>query len=107
MVTKCTAKIDICSMMGFDLAGPVCLTPTARKECQTSPAHSYTRVCVLPCIYISTCLSEATSSVLYLRTLLRALDWAATNQYDVRALLEKMLTTAKNVGALYNVFFDR
>ena len=59
------------------------------------------RVCV------SMCLSDATSSVLYLRTLLRALDWAAVNHYDVRALLEKMLTTAKNVGALYSVFFDR
>lgn len=56
---------------------------------------------------VAMCLSDATSSVLYLRTLLRALDWAAVNQYDVRALLEKMLTTAKNVGALYSVFFDR
>ena len=53
------------------------------------------------------CFSDATSSALYLRTLLRALDWAAMNKYDVRALLEKMLTTAKNVGALSNVFFDR
>ncbi|CAM9111400.1 unnamed protein product, partial [Laminaria digitata] len=61
---------------------------------------------LFPSMVESILLSEATSSVLYLRTLLRALDWAATNQYDVRALLEKMLTTAKNVGALYNVFFD-
>lgn len=51
--------------------------------------------------------SVATSSALYLRTLLRVLDWAAANAYDVRALITKMLTTATSVGALYNVFFDR
>lgn len=51
--------------------------------------------------------SDATNSALYLRTLLRVLDWAAVNAYDVRALLTKMLTIATSVGALYNVFFDR
>lgn len=50
--------------------------------------------------------SDATSSALYLRTLLRALDWAASNSYDVRELLRNMLKT-KTVGQLYNVFFDR
>lgn len=50
--------------------------------------------------------SDATSSALYLRTLLRALDWAASNKYDVRALLKNMLEAA-TVGQLYDVFFDR
>lgn len=49
--------------------------------------------------------SDATSSALYLRTLLRALDWAASNAYDVRALLRNMLRSS-TVGQLYNVFFD-
>ncbi|CAM9646594.1 unnamed protein product, partial [Sphacelaria rigidula] len=49
--------------------------------------------------------SDATSSALYLRTLLRALDWAAVNGYDVRALLDESLE-ATSIGALYNVFLD-
>lgn len=51
-------------------------------------------------------VSEATSSALHLRTLLRALDWAAENSYDVRALLGSLLK-ATSVGELYNVFLDR
>lgn len=57
-------------------------------------------------LYINQPRSDATSSALYLRTLLRALDWAASNAYDVRALLKTMLK-AGTVGQLYNVFFDR
>ncbi|CAM9446827.1 unnamed protein product, partial [Ectocarpus sp. 12 AP-2014] len=49
--------------------------------------------------------NDATSSALYLRTLLWALDWAAKNAYDVRALLKNMLNTT-TVGQLYNVFLD-
>lgn len=89
-------------MLGCDLTGPLAsLLPHERRSTTLGPPPSLTRA------YVFMCLSDATSSVLYLRTLLRALDWAAANQYDVRALLEKILTTAKNVGALYSVFFDR
>lgn len=55
---------------------------------------------------ICTNLSDATSSALYLRTLLRAVEWAATNAYDVRALLKIMLSTT-TIGELYSVFFKR
>ncbi|CAM9102993.1 unnamed protein product, partial [Hapterophycus canaliculatus] len=60
---------------------------------------------LFPSMIESILSSDATSSALYLRTLLRALEWAAANAYDVRTLLKRMLNTT-TIGELYSVFFD-
>lgn len=80
--------------------------PDFIKYCTCSPRYerSVSRnrlTCALGPLF-----SNATNSALYLRTLLRALEWAARNSYDVRALLDTILATASSVRALYNVIFD-
>ncbi|CBJ30460.1 conserved unknown protein [Ectocarpus siliculosus] len=76
------------------------VTPGGSGEPGSSPG-----LVLFPSMIESILSNDATSSALYLRTLLRALDWAAKNAYDVRALLKNMLNTT-TVGQLYNVFFD-
>ncbi|CAM9511324.1 unnamed protein product, partial [Ectocarpus sp. 13 AM-2016] len=76
------------------------VTPGGSGERGASPG-----LVLFPSMIESILSNDATSSSLYLRTLLRALDWAAKNAYDVRALLKNMLNTT-TVGQLYNVFFD-
>ncbi|CAM9179945.1 unnamed protein product [Ectocarpus fasciculatus] len=76
------------------------VTPGGSRKQDSSPG-----LVLFPSMIESILSNDSTSSALYLRTLLRALDWAATNAYDVRALLKRMLSTT-TVGQLYNVFFD-
>ncbi|CAM9980264.1 unnamed protein product, partial [Discosporangium mesarthrocarpum] len=67
-------------------------------------ARGFDGLMLLPSMVDDIVASDATGSALYLRTLLRALEWTAMRGFDTQLVLPSLLK-AQNVSSLYDVLF--